>query len=55
MEMLGGRKFLYAVCSTVLLAGLVYLGKLDGGQFVTAFGIVGGGYLAANAVRGFGK
>jgi hypothetical protein len=55
-----GRRKLWVTCgytSTVLLlcAGLLYVGKLSGAEFLQAVGITGvlvGGYLGANVAKG---
>lgn len=45
------RKFMLATAGLVLSSVLVWFGKISGGDFVMLNSILGGAYMAANAVE----
>ena len=47
----GGRKFIYTVGAANALAILVWFGRIDGSQFVNAFQVISGAFLAAHAAQ----
>lgn len=48
------RKFLIALLALVFTLGLAMAGKVDGGQWVTAVGLIVGLYGGAEALEGRG-
>jgi len=48
IEKLGGRKFIFALLSVLLLFVLVVLGKILPETFVNAIEIIGGTYVIGN-------
>ena len=53
MKDYGSRKFLLAMTGLVISAGLVAWGKISGTDFVTLNSVLGGAYMAANAVTAY--
>ena len=49
-EQYGSRKFILAISGLIISAALVWFGKIDGANFVTLNSVLGGAYMAANAI-----
>ena len=48
---MGGRKLVLAGAGLAASCVLLWFGRIDGDQWVTAFSIGVGGYIAANAIE----